>query len=85
MDKPMIRINYSSKYHTGSYPILNYDDAITFIIYEFGKGGNITYPMKCLRTEIAEMIFDACREMENSKLWVVDNDMNIHKFVASYE
>jgi hypothetical protein len=68
MDTPMFRINYSSKYHTGSHPICNYQDAMDFIAEEFGKG-DLTYAMNCFRTEIAEMLLTACQEMEALKVW----------------
>lgn len=83
MDIPMFRINYSSKYHTGSYPILNYQDAMDFIAEEFGKG-NLTYAMNCFRTEIAEMLLIACEEMEKDKVWKTE-DITSKEFFNSYK
>ena len=83
MDTPMFRINYSSKYHTGSYPICNHQDAMNFIAKEFGKG-DLTYAMNCFRTEIAEMLLQACQEMEADKVWKIEN-ITSNQFFNSYK
>ena len=68
MDKPFFRINYESLYHTGSWPISDYDDAVSFIAHEFGTE-RLPYALGCLKTEISEMVFNACKEMEKNKYW----------------
>lgn len=83
MDIPMFRINYRSRYHTGSYPILNMKDAMTFIAKEFGVG-NLTYAMNCFRTEIAENLYQKCRKMETDKHWICSN-ITFSDFSQSYE
>lgn len=83
MDIPMFRINYSSQYHTGSCPITNFQDAIDFIVDEFGRG-ELTYAMQCFRTEIAEMLYKTCREMEKDKVWK-DEDITIREFFKSFK
>tara|TARA_R110000868_G_scaffold301561_2_gene561970 strand:- start:2439 stop:2723 length:285 start_codon:yes stop_codon:yes gene_type:complete len=83
MDIPMFRINYSSQYHTGSHPITNIQDAIDFIVDEFGKG-ELTYAMQCFRTEIAEMLLKACQEMEADKVWK-DEGITIREFFKAFK
>ena len=66
LDNPMFRICYKSKYYTGSYPITCYADAIDFIKNEFGSY-RLTYGMTLFRTELAEMLLEACQKMEAEK------------------
>lgn len=87
LDTPMFRVEYMFKYHKGSYPITNWEEAIFFIKKEFGKGGSITgeitYAVDMIRTEIAEMVFFACKEMVKETLW--KEDMDIHIFTKRYK
>jgi hypothetical protein len=83
MDEPMFRINYDSKYHTGSYPIFSYQDAINFICDEFGIG-KLSYAMDCFRTEVAELLYHTCKEMEEFDNWKA-NKVSLRDFFNSFK
>jgi len=85
LDIPSFRVVYNSKYHTGSYPINSWYEAMEFIRCEFGDDLHISYAMRNLRTAVAEMIFTACMEMEAEKCWYRDDTITTKVFFNSYK